>query len=158
MASPEFIKELEEFTDEPGPWSTLTWNLMTMVLCWTYKFNWVGEKCYDNIWADYMFNSPDGTTAKPRGIQKYIDIFSTNGFLGALAFSFVFWGAKELVAAWVDLMIMSSIFFFTPSIRLCDRGEYVLFGFDLCEDLFLGGESRGIIEIGEIDEEGRLIY
>ena len=107
-----------------------------------------------------MFNSADGVTANPKGILKYVDIFSTNGFLLALIFSLVYWGIKKLLTAIVDLGIMSTIFFFVPSIRLCDPDEYVLFGFDLCTDLFGGDWQRGgIIEPFQRDPKtGKIIY
>ena len=125
-----------------------------MFWCWISNRNFANQKCYDNIWADYMFNSADGSVANPRGILKYVDIFSSNGFIFVLIFSMLWWGLKELLAAVVDLFLMSFIFFLTPSIRLCDPGEYVLFGFDYCTDLFGGDWQRGgLVEAFQKDPE-----
>ena len=78
----------------------------------------------------------------------------------AVVFSFVYWGIKKLTTSVVDLVIMSVVFFFVPSIRFCDPDEYVIFNFDLCTDLFGGDWQRGgLIEPFERDPAtGKIVY
>ena len=115
------------------------------------------------MWADWAFNSTDGTTINPNveGIMKFYDIFHYKELVDMLIFSFFLFAFKNLIAVQVDVVVMALIFLFTPSIRLCDKGEWVGWfqDYDLCIDGFKYDWQRGgLLMFGQTTSDGKILY
>ena len=141
--------------------------MMVLTACGIWKYGSINSTgtCYDNVWADMVLGGGD----KPAGVYGYVDVFTWYGLVKVVAFSSAVWFLREFLFTTFTAFWMAVVLWMTPDIVICEPGEFVYWGWDVCVSV-LGGSDKesglqGIWEAEDLtienmveeDEEGESV-
>ena len=136
------------YADRPEFYSPITFQFIFLVVCSIHNQS-ITAKCYDNVFADVALQNG----IYPRGIYGYFDMFTWYGMSKVLLFTSIYWVAKYLLFNTLSVLAMGLYMSFTPDLVFCNNGEWDLWGWDVCKEVFGGDEGYGFVEFFESDEK-----
>ena len=79
-------------------------------------------------------------------------MFTWYGMAKVLFFTGIFYVTKYFLFHTLTVLVMGVYMFFTPDLVFCNNGEWDLWGWDVCKEVFGGDEGYGLVEFFEDDE------